>query len=82
MVVGATEVFLPLEGLVDLEAERGRLAKELAGLEGLIGKSLALLESDFTSKAPAAVVDKERAKLEGLQESRRKMAERLRAIEA
>jgi hypothetical protein len=63
LVVGSTEVYLPLEGLVDLAAERARLARELAEHERLIQKSEALLGSGFAEKAPPAVVEKERTKL-------------------
>jgi valyl-tRNA synthetase len=77
-VIGVTEVFLPLEGLVDLGAERERLTKELAELDKQIQKGEALLGSDFAAKAPAAVVDRERAKLAGLKESRQKVEARLK----
>ncbi len=80
LVIGATEVYLPLEGLVDLSAEKERLTKELADLEKQIQKSESLLASDFASKAPAAVVEKERAKLAGLRESRGKVEERLKGM--
>jgi len=76
-VIGATEIYLPLEGLVDLSAERERLTKELADLDKQINKSESLLASDFAAKAPAAVVERERAKLAGLKESRQKVAARL-----
>jgi valyl-tRNA synthetase len=82
LVVGPTEVYLSLEGLVDLGAERERLAKELADLDRQITKSAGLLASDFASKAPAAVVERERAKREELVLSRQKVAERLEAIKA
>jgi len=77
LVVGATEVYLPLEGLVDLSAERERLTKELADLERQIQRSEGLLGSDFASKAPAAVVERERKKLADLGEARQKVADRL-----
>ena len=77
LVIGATEIYLPLEGLVDLSAEKERLTKELADLDKQIHKSESLLASDFASKAPAAVVEKERGKLAGLKESRGKVEERL-----
>ncbi|MEP7359693.1 MAG: class I tRNA ligase family protein, partial [Anaerolineales bacterium] len=80
LVVGGTEVYLPLEGLVDLSAERERLTKELAEHERLIQKSETLLASGFAEKAPPAVVDKERAKLAPLQTAREKLAARLRDI--
>ncbi len=80
LVVGATEIYLPLEGLVDLEAERARLAGELADLDRQIERSRGLLGSDFAQKAPANVVAKERAKLAALEESRAKVAARLEAM--
>ncbi len=80
LVVGGTEVYLPFEGLVDLSAEKERLTKELADLDKRIQKSEALLASDFAAKAPAAVVDKERANLAGLKESRAKVAARLEGM--
>jgi valyl-tRNA synthetase len=80
LVVGSTEVYLPLEGLVDLRAERERLARELAEHERLIQKSQTLLASGFAEKAPSAVVEKERAKLESLQGARSKLAARLQEI--
>jgi valyl-tRNA synthetase len=80
LVVGATEIYLPLEGLVDLDAERQRLTVELAELDRQLEKSRGLLSSDFAKKAPPAVIEKERAKLAALEESRAKVAERLRAI--
>ncbi|MBM2850896.1 MAG: hypothetical protein HW418_3838 [Anaerolineales bacterium] len=80
LVIATTEVYLPLEGLVNLGEERERLAKELADLDRQIQKSGGLLASDFARKAPAAVVDKERAKLAALKESRAKVEERLKAM--
>jgi valyl-tRNA synthetase len=77
LVVGATEIFLPMEGLVDLDAERQRLGKELADLDRQVARSESLLASDFAGRAPAAVVEKERSKLAGLKESRQKVADRL-----
>jgi valyl-tRNA synthetase len=63
-VCGELQVLLPLEGLVDLEALRGRLEKDLAKAEkeirGLAGR---LANPNFADKAPAAVVDGCRANL-------------------
>jgi valyl-tRNA synthetase len=77
VVEGATEIFLPLEGMVDLSAERARLEKELAALTAQIAKSESLLASDFVSKAPAPVIERERVKLAAAQESRAKVQARL-----
>jgi len=60
--LGEVTVFLPLSGMVDLEAERVRLTGELEALEKAISKSQQLLGSDFAARAPAAVVEKEKAR--------------------
>ncbi len=59
------ELFLPLEGLVDLDAERKRLGKELSKIEQEITKSQAKLgNAGFVERAPAAVVAEEKARLD------------------
>ncbi len=58
------ELFLPLEGLVDVDAERSRISKELEKITKEIIKSNAKLSNaSFVDRAPAAVVDQERARL-------------------
>jgi valyl-tRNA synthetase len=77
LVVGAVEIYLPLSGLVDLEAERARLQKELAETEAHIQRLEKLLASDFAKKAPEAVVAKEREKLAGFKETAEKIKAQL-----
>ena len=58
------KLIIPLEGLIDPEEEMIRLQKELADVENdlkIIGSKLA--NEQFTSKAPPAVVEKEKAKI-------------------
>ena len=58
------ELFLPLEGLVDVDAERTRITKELEKMSKEIAKSQAKLSNaSFVDRAPAAVVEQERARL-------------------
>ncbi len=75
-IVGETEVYIPLEGLIDLDVERRRLQKEIAKYRGLLnGLEKKLGNSGFLQKAPREIVEKERerhaeymvslAKLEG-----------------
>jgi valyl-tRNA synthetase len=78
--LGEITVYLPMAGLVDLEAEKKRLADELAAIEGQITKSGALLASDFTKRAPAQVIEKEKAKLAEAQAKREQLKERLAAM--
>ena len=63
-VVGAVEVFIPLEGIIDLDVERGRLEKEVAKFEKLV-KSMngKLANEKFIANAPTDVVKKERERL-------------------
>ncbi|TDK31486.1 valine--tRNA ligase [Luteimonas terrae] len=61
-LVGDLKLFVPLEGLVDLDAERARLDKEIVRVTAEKDKSAAKLEK-FSDKVPAAVVDQERQRL-------------------
>lgn len=78
-IVGELRLLVPLEGLVDLDAERSRLDKEIGRVQAEKEKSETKL-SRFTDKVPAAVVEQERARLvewttqlEGLREQRAKL---------
>ena len=52
------ELFLPLEGLIDIAAERERLTKEIAKVEDELAKVRAKLSNpSFAGKVPAAVLD-------------------------
>jgi valyl-tRNA synthetase len=81
LVLGAVTVHLPFAQMVDIEAEKARLGKEMADAEGQIERSERLLSSDFAKKAPAPVVQKERDKLVDLVQKRAKLDEQLRALE-
>ena len=74
-VLGDAEVILPLEGLIDKEVELARLRKAHADLEKQIGPLQAkLANSGFVSRAPADVVEGQRARLAELQSQRAAMA--------
>jgi len=78
LVVSDYEIFLPLAGLVDVDRERARLAAELEKIQQEIARAEKLLgNEDFVSKAPAEVVDKERAKLKDHRQRHSKLKERL-----
>ncbi|HEX5693008.1 MAG TPA: class I tRNA ligase family protein, partial [Arenimonas sp.] len=63
-VLGGLKLLIPLEGLIDLDAEKSRLDKELKRIAGEIGKCQGKLSSEtFVQNAPTAVVDQERARL-------------------
>ena len=62
-VVGRTEVFVPLAGMIDLGVERERLRKEIGQKQDFLGSVQRKLRNEqFTSKAPADVVVRERQK--------------------
>ena len=64
IVTDAGAAFIPMSDMVDTEKERARLTAELAKAEGEIERIKKKLENEgFVSKAPAAVVEGERAKL-------------------
>ncbi len=55
------EIAIPLEGVLDIELERARLAKELSKIESeLEARSRKLDNPSFLERAPREVVDKER----------------------
>ena len=63
-VLGEMKLLVPLEGLVDLGAERTRLDKELKRVDGEIAKCHNKLASEtFVANAPPAVVEQERKRL-------------------
>ena len=63
-VCAAGELFIPLGDLVDFEKEIARLNKELDGVRKEIERAQAKLDNPgFTAKAPAALVEQEKAKL-------------------
>ncbi len=63
-VVDGSEIFVPLEGLIDVEVERGRLQKEIARLQQAVeATERKLANGSFVDRAPKDVVDREREKL-------------------
>ena len=74
-VLADAEVILPLEGLIDKEAELAKLRKTLADLERQLGPLQAKLGNEaFVSRAPAEVVEAQRAKLAELEAQRAAVA--------
>ncbi|HEY9526069.1 MAG TPA: class I tRNA ligase family protein, partial [Anaerolineales bacterium] len=78
LVVGSVEIYLPLAGIVDLAEEKARLEKELKEAESHIQRLGKLLAGDFANKAPVALVQKEREKLAGYQETAEKIKAQLK----
>ena len=74
-VVRGAEVFLPLEGLIDLDAERERLVREADKLAARPrGHARSKLSNqDFLAKAKPEVVERERERLDQLEETLAKL---------
>ena len=81
VVAGSVEIFLPMEGLVDLDKERARLNKELAGIEGWMKGCRAKLSNEkFTANAPDHVVQKQKDLLAENEAKAGKLKEMLDAL--
>jgi valyl-tRNA synthetase len=85
-VVGATEIYLPLDDLVNLDEERARLAKEVGKVEQELARVQNKLgNQDFLAKAKEEVIEKERQKASQFEEkihTLRSSLEKIREIQA
>jgi valyl-tRNA synthetase len=80
-VAAGVELFLPLAGLIDIDAEVARLTKELAETEEHVSRTAERLRNPgFVDRAPAQVVEGARQQLRSLEEKRDKLAGRLREL--
>ena len=78
---GGITTYLPLAGMVDLEAERKRLQKELENVDNQIRRATGLLSNEnFVGRAPEQVVQRERDKLEDLNAQRDQVAASLEQL--
>ena len=81
-VVRGTTVYLSLEGLIDIKVEIERLTKEISRVSSLIKGTKARLENqNFVSRAPEDVINKEREKLQGLEENLEKLEKNLQMMQ-
>ncbi len=73
-VVQGIEIYVPLEGILDFEAERKRLEKEIVRLENLLSSiEQKLSNPNFVEKAPQSVVHKEREKRDSILQNLEKL---------
>lgn len=79
--VGGISAYLPLAGLVDLEAERQRLEKDLSEARAYFSRIEAKLANEkFVTNAPAEVVNREREKVTDLQAQCLSLEQRLKNL--
>ena len=82
-VIAGAEIYIPLEDLVDFEAEYERLSKEKKRLEGEVKRVEGKLSNQgFVSKAPEKVVNEEREKMVKYKEMLEKVTARLEMVAA
>ncbi len=82
-LVGEMQVLVPMAGLIDKDAELARLDKEIQRLQGEVQRVGGKLANEgFVAKAPAEVLDKERAKLAEAEAALAKLVEQRGKIAA
>ena len=78
IVQDGIELYMPFEGLVDMEQERKRLQEEKTRLEGEVARCEKMLSNPgFMNKAPQSKIDEEKAKLEKYKDMLAKVMESL-----
>ena len=82
-LVDSMEVLVPMAGLIDKDAEIARLSKDINKLVKEVARFESKLNNEkFIGKAPAAVVEKEKAKLADAIDARSRLEEQMAAIKA
>ncbi len=77
LVCNGAEAYIPLASLVDLDEERARIDKEIERVKGEVSRAQGKLSNEkFVQKAPEAVVNEERRKLETAKEMLARLEER------
>ena len=80
-VITGAEIYLPLAGLINIEDEIARLEKEAEKLQQEVDRVEKKLSNEkFVAKAPAAVVEAERAKGADYQAQREAVVERIATL--
>ncbi len=80
-LVGEMQILIPMAGLIDIDAERERLNKEIESNQGFISKLEAKLSNEnFVSRAPEQVVAHERQKLTETQNKLKSLTEQLEKL--
>ncbi|MBQ5770036.1 MAG: class I tRNA ligase family protein, partial [Clostridia bacterium] len=82
-VTPGASLFIPLGELVDVDKEIARLNKDLANAQGEVSRAEGKLNNQgFVAKAPAALIEQEKAKLEKAKGLVLSIAERIKELES
>jgi len=77
------EIFVPLKGVIDLDAEVDRLEKKLQKIEkDMIIINKKLNNADFIQKAPGKIIKKEKEKIKELTDIRDRIQKNLKALKS
>lgn len=77
------EIYIPIEGLLDVKSEIDRLQKEKSKIDdGMAMLNKKLSNEDFLKNAPKAIVEKERAKFDDLNRRKEKIEENIKILNA
>jgi valyl-tRNA synthetase len=80
-VMDKMEIYIPIEGLLDIKSEMERLQKEQTKIDDAMATlTKKLSNEDFVKNAPQAVVEKERAKFEDLTHRKAKIEENIKLL--
>ena len=80
-LVEKMELFIPLEGLIDISLERERISKEVVRIEDILKElNFKLSDHQFVSKAPQDVVEREKQKQSDFREKLKKLKGNLEAL--
>ena len=75
------EIYIPLEGLVDLDEEKTRMTKRMSEIDRLLkGINSKLSNENFLQRAPGIVINKERSNLNKLNEELEKITSNLEML--
>lgn len=81
LIVRGEVAALPLEGIVDIDAEKARLAKEIGKLEADVAKIDAkLANKDFLARAPEEVVEEQRERRDDALSRKEKMTDAMKRL--
>jgi valyl-tRNA synthetase len=82
-LISFAEIYLPLEGVIDIKKELARLEKELKNAEADLAQARSKLNNDkFLARAPGEVIEKEKGKAKEAQARKEGLLQRLQVLKA